>query len=88
MSIIIIWVIAGIIVALIANSKGRNGCAWFIYGFLLWPIALVHILVARPNEQVVHQRTLSSGLMKKCPHCAELVQPDARVCRYCDRDLD
>ena len=24
---------------------------------------------------------------RKCPHCAEMVQEDANVCRYCQRDL-
>lgn len=24
---------------------------------------------------------------RKCPSCAEYVRPDAKVCRYCQRDL-
>ena len=28
------------------------------------------------------------GKWKKCPHCAEKIQPDAKVCRYCQRRID
>jgi RNA polymerase subunit RPABC4/transcription elongation factor Spt4 len=24
---------------------------------------------------------------RKCPHCAELVKAEAKICRYCQRDL-
>ena len=23
-----------------------------------------------------------------CPHCAELIQPEARVCRFCQREIE
>ena len=36
---------AGLIPAFIANSKGRNFYLWWIYGFLIFGIALIHSLV-------------------------------------------
>jgi hypothetical protein len=27
------------------------------------------------------------GNTRKCPFCAEMVKPEAKVCRYCSRDL-
>lgn len=36
---------------------------------------------------VVKSASKSSIQMKKCPFCAELIQPEAIVCRFCGRDL-
>lgn len=75
LGLVIFWVIMGIAVSLVANSKGRDPAIWFIYGALIWPIALVHILVSVPGDR------------KQCPYCAELVKIQAKVCPHCRNDL-
>ncbi len=37
--------IGAVIVAMIADHKGRNAMGWFLFGLVLWPIALVAILL-------------------------------------------
>jgi hypothetical protein len=74
--------IIGLIPAFIAKSKGRSFVLWWIYGAGLFIVAIIHSIVIKPNEQAL----LNEGL-KKCPFCAEMIKPDAKVCRYCGRDL-
>jgi len=45
MSIIILFFILPIITAAIAKSKGRSFFGFYVYGFLFFPIALVHALI-------------------------------------------
>ena len=81
MDLFVFWIIMAGIVAMIANSRGQSVASWFVYGLLLWPIALVHILLTGPSP------TSANGL-RKCPDCAEVIKADAKVCRYCGaRDL-
>lgn len=47
MELLIFWVIMAVIVGMIASSKGRNPVAWGFYGLLIWPIALVHIVLSK-----------------------------------------
>jgi hypothetical protein len=65
-------VLLGLIPAYIANRKGRKFARWWIYGWLLFIIALVHSLSIKG---------------RRCPYCAEQIRPEAKVCRFCGRDL-
>jgi hypothetical protein len=51
--LIAFWIMMGIIVAMIAGSKGKSAGAWFVYGVLVWPIALVHILVTPADAKTI-----------------------------------
>lgn len=46
---LISWLLVGLASAIIANSKGRSGCGWFLLGFLLGPFGLLVALL--PNVE-------------------------------------
>lgn len=80
-----LWVVCGIASAVIASSKGRDLGVWAIAGFVLGPIGVlmaIGVAGVRPGEV-----PLSSGEVRKCPACAELVRREAIKCRFCGTEL-
>ncbi len=87
-AIFILASILGLLPAYIAQSKGRDFGVFWIYGVVLFPIALIHAAVMRPEEGsrfAEHDRAVHGS--RKCPFCAELIKREAIVCKHCGRDV-
>ncbi len=77
-----IWALSSLlslIPATIASKKGRNFFVWALYGWLVFIVSIIHVNMLKPIE--------GASNMKKCPFCAEIIKQEAKVCRYCSKDL-
>lgn len=72
----------GIIPAYIAARRGRSFPAWWLYGTLLFIVALIHSLLLSKPANLIAEEASKRGLAK-CPNCAEWIKSEARVCKHC-----
>ena len=83
----LIWIMCGVIGAVVAGQKGRSVGGWAVLCFLLGPLGVILALVVAPQAAALDRKALAQGASKKCPECAEIVRADAVRCRYCGSEL-
>lgn len=76
--LIIVLGLLACIPAKIAMEKGRSFLPWFIYGFFLWLIALIHSLCIKPNGK-------AEGY-KECKYCKSAIHELATACKFCTKE--
>ncbi|MFA7383622.1 MAG: Ltp family lipoprotein [Desulfurivibrionaceae bacterium] len=86
MEFFITVVFLGIITGAIAHKKGHSFAKWCFYGAALFIVALPMAIMLKPAGEVAGTTAIMGGL-RKCPKCAELIQPEAQVCRFCNAEV-
>lgn len=100
-AILMLWVAVAVACALVGRALGERkgrGSEGFWLGLFLGVVGIVIVLVISPtpeaqarfNQEVARaaERLGGAAALRPCPWCAELVQPAARLCRYCGRDIE
>ncbi|USB65955.1 zinc ribbon domain-containing protein [Klebsiella pneumoniae] len=88
MSFIVIAALLGLIPAFIAQGKGRSFAVWWVYGFLLFIVAIIHAIFVKPIGNKGASISNDSELMRDCPRCAEPVKYQATKCKHCGSEIE
>jgi len=86
-TLLIFWLLCGIISSTVLSNKGRGACGGFLLGMLLGPIGIILALVMSPDEKQMEKQKLKQGDGRKCPYCAELIKLEAVKCKHCGSDI-
>lgn len=87
MEFLIIVALLGMITGAIAHNKGHSFAKWWFYGAALFIVALPMAIMLKPVGQAVAGTASTVLGLRKCPKCAESIQPDAQVCRFCGAEV-
>lgn len=83
-----VWVGSIVLAINIAQGRGNSQGAALLLAILLGPLAVLIALILPRNEKELERVALARGAKRKCPACAELINPDASKCRYCGTGVD
>ncbi len=85
--LLLAWGLLAIAVGAYWEKRGRSFVGGLLVSFFFSPLLGVLIgLFLSPDSEAVARTGVADGDLKRCPHCAEAIRKEARVCRFCGRD--
>lgn len=85
---LVVWFLLCLLVGSWAGKKGHSVVGYFFLAFFLSPlIGLIVVAILDTDSKSIESEQLQHRQAKRCPHCAEIIKMDARVCKHCGRDV-
>jgi len=82
--IAIFWILFSFAIGFFNRTRGNSTTTAFFLSIFLSPLLGFIIVILTPrNQEIIENRLLESGDVKRCPECAELIKRRARRCKYC-----
>jgi hypothetical protein len=74
----------GLIPAFIARSKGHSFVGWWIFGALLFIVALIAVLIIKPTPAArLRAQGIPLAAIRPCPACMSPIPRASSVCSSC-----
>lgn len=86
------WIIACVIVGIVAGSNGRSGFGYFVLSLFISPVLGGLLVLGLGKSAAATAGADAEGKPTpkthvRCPDCRELVRMDARKCKHCGTAL-
>lgn len=75
LDVVLVGLIIGLLPAWIAQRKGQGFWTFYVFGVLLWIVAMPVALLMKDRRP-------------KCPECAEHVRAEAKRCPHCQAEIE